>query len=156
MLPQAFNPHPAILGVDDPDMPRLEHAVDREDVAHVIVDHQHFAIPEIGIFGERRTVLGHRVALSGSRRVGAGVVLGQIEGELAARTGGTVHVDPATEQSRDFPADGEAQSGATVLAIGSSVGLLECLENQLLFLVWYSDPGITDRKRNHILVWIEA
>ena len=39
-------PSLAVLGVDDLHAVRLEHAGEREDVAHVVVDHQHLLAGE--------------------------------------------------------------------------------------------------------------
>ena len=45
---------------------------------------------------------------------------------------------------RDFAADRQAQARATVLAAGRAIGLLECLEDNLLLFGGDADAGIAD------------
>ena len=53
-------------------------------------------------------------------------------------------MDFATEQARQFAADGKAEAGAAVFSAGRGVGLLECFEDDLLFLGRDADTGVAD------------
>src|ERR1700733_2190436 len=58
-------------------------------------------------------------------------------------------MDFAAEQARKFAADGGPKPGAAVLAAGRGVGLLEGLEDDLLFLQRNADAGVGDLERDH-------
>ena len=68
----------------------------------------------------------------------------QIERKRAADAGRAAQLDFAAQQARQFAADREAEAGAAVFAAGAGVGLLERLEDDLLFLERNADAGIGD------------
>ncbi len=55
----------------------------------------------------------------------------------------------AAKQAGDFAADGQAQPGAAIFAARAAVGLLESLEDNLLFLGSDADPGVRDGEGNN-------
>ena len=68
----------------------------------------------------------------------------QVERECAADARRAAQLDFAAEQARQLAADRKPQSGAAIFAAGAGVGLLECLENDLLLLGRNADAGIGD------------
>src|ERR1051325_1720140 len=72
--------------------------------------------------------------------------LRQEQGESTALAEGAGEANFAAEQAGDFTADGEAEAGAAVFAAGAAVGLLEGLEDDLLFLRGDADAGVADRE----------
>ena len=52
------------------------------------------------------------------------------------------------EKARQLPADGESQAGATVLAAGARVGLLEFLENEALLFLRNADARVGHLERH--------
>ncbi len=68
--------------------------------------------------------------------------LRQEQREGAALADGAGEADFAAQQARDFAADGQAQPGAAIFAAGAAVGLLEGLEDDLLFLRRDADAGV--------------
>src|SRR5207249_4111992 len=56
------------------------------------------------------------------------------------------HVDLAAEQAGDLARNGEPEPGSAVLAAGGAVGLLECLEDDLLLVPRDPDPGVDHRE----------
>src|SRR6476469_4740494 len=75
---------------------------------------------------------------------GSGIGDRQIQSECAADTRRTAQLDFPAQKARQFAADCEAQPGSAVLAAGASIGLLECLENDFLFLDRNSDASVGD------------
>ena len=59
--------------------------------------------------------------------------------------------DVAAKQRRQLAADGEAESGAAVLAARAGVGLMERLEDQLLLLRRDADAGVGHGERHRRL-----
>ena len=74
----------------------------------------------------------------------AGVGQRQVQRERAALARRAHQPDLAAEQRRQLAADGEAETGAAVLAAGAGVGLLERLEDQPLLLRRDADAGVGD------------
>ena len=68
----------------------------------------------------------------------------QVQRERAALARRADQPDLAAEQRRQLAADGEAETGAAVLAAGAGVGLLERLEDQPLLLGRDADAGVAD------------
>src|SRR5579859_5270548 len=73
----------------------------------------------------------------------------QIEREGRPRAGQAAQVNFAAEQVCQFAADRQSQAGAAVFATGRGVGLLECLEDDLLLLRRNADAGIGDFECDH-------
>src|SRR5258706_4190038 len=71
-------------------------------------------------------------------------VLGKIQREDASFSNGTGQPDFATEQSRDFAADRQPQARAAIISAGAAIGLLEGLEDDLLFLGRDANAGVGD------------
>src|SRR5262249_46340876 len=63
--------------------------------------------------------------------------------------------DFAAQQPGDFTADGKTQTCASKPATGSSVGLLECFKDDLVFFRRNPDPSIGDRKRDNFFSLIQ-
>ena len=80
---------------------------------------------------------------------GADVGLRQVEREGAALAGVAAQLDFAAEQVGQFAADGQAETGAAVLAAGARIGLLEGLEDDALFFRRDADAGIGDLEGDH-------
>ena len=82
--------------------------------------------------------------------------LRQIEREGTA-TAGTAHeANLAAQQAGQLAANGQAQTGAAVLAAGAAVGLLKGLEDDLLLLRLNADARVGHRKRRHGLRPVEV
>ena len=54
----------------------------------------------------------------------------------------------AAEQACQFAADGETETGAAIFPAGRGVGLLECLEDDLLLFRRNTDAGVGDLERH--------
>ena len=78
----------------------------------------------------------------------AGICERQVKREGAALARRAAQLDFAAEQVGQFAADGEAEPGAAVFAAGAGVGLLECLEDDLLLLGRDADAGIGHLERD--------
>ena len=63
-----------------------------------------------------------------------GIMQRQIDREGAAHVGRAAKLDLTAEKVRQLSADGQPKSGAAIFAAGAGVGLLEGLEDDLLFL----------------------
>src|SRR4029077_5173162 len=96
----------------------------RVDVAHDRYD------PGLGLGSGPARALRDRVDLRHVKR------------ERAAAAGEADQTDLAAQQARDLAADGESQARSAVLAARASVGLLERLEDDLLFVGGNADPGV--------------
>ena len=68
------------------------------------------------------------------------------EGERTSDAHGAFNRDLAAEQGCDFAADRKAQTRAAELARRSHVGLLERLEDHVVFILRNADAGIGHRK----------
>jgi hypothetical protein len=68
----------------------------------------------------------------------------QIERECAADARRAAQLDFATEEARQLATDRKPQSGSAIFAAGARVGLLECFENDLLFLGGNTNAGVGD------------
>src|SRR5258708_40172873 len=84
---------------------------------------------------------------AGSDRRGAGrgrtnVGLREVERECAAMPRSAAQLDFSTKQTRQFTADCQTKPGASVLATGTGIGLLEGLEDDALFFEGDADTGI--------------
>ena len=53
-------------------------------------------------------------------------------------------MDFAAEQAGQLAADGKTKAGAAIFAAGRGIGLLECLEDDLLLLLRNADAGVGD------------
>src|SRR2546430_565750 len=84
-----------------------------------------------------------------SRIFGLHITAGQEEGEGAAATWGALHPDLASQEPRDFSADGQTQPGPPELPARRTVCLLERLEDELLLFLGDTDPGVLHHERNH-------
>src|SRR5204863_5991187 len=71
-----------------------------------------------------------------------GVPERQVQGERATQPGRAPELDFPTEQVGKLAADRQAKAGASVLAAGAGIGLLERLEDDALLLDGYADAGI--------------
>ena len=80
----------------------------------------------------------------------------QIERERAALARRAEQADFAAQQRRQFAGDGQAQARAAVFAAGAGVGLLERLEDQLLFFRRDADARVADGKGNDVLARCSA
>ena len=79
-------------------------------------------------------------------------VCGRYKSERAAHAGRAAQLDFATQQARQFAADGQTQTGAAVFAARPCVRLLKRLEDDALFFGRDTDAGIgnfegDDRRR---------
>src|SRR5579872_3496931 len=72
--------------------------------------------------------------------------LGQEQSEGAALSERAGESNFASQQAGDFPRNSQTQPGAAVFAAGTSVGLLKCLEDNLLLLRRNTDAGVADGK----------
>ena len=77
------------------------------------------------------------------------VGLRQVQGERAAHSGSALQTDLTAQQARQLAADGEAQTGAAVLAAGGAIRLLERLEDDSLLVLRNADAGVGDGERDH-------
>src|SRR3954471_1826515 len=93
------------------------------------------------LVGYRRYSLQLRLD-DGRRR---NIHLRQVKGKRATHIQLTVESDLSTKQTRDLPANREAQSRPSVLPTSGSVRLLEGLENQYLLALRNTNPGIRNR-----------
>src|SRR2546423_7566299 len=75
---------------------------------------------------------------------------GKEERKGAALSFRAFDTDLATEQSGNLAADRKAEAGATVLPVGRSIRLLECLEDQALLVLRDADTRVLNRKRDNI------
>src|SRR5690606_29949182 len=66
--------------------------------------------------------------------------------ERAAQAGAAPQLDLSAEQPRQLAADRQAEPGAAIESAGRLVGLLERLEDELLFVRGDPDPGVGDRE----------
>src|SRR5881398_2332986 len=57
-------------------------------------------------------------------------------------------MDLGAQKTGQLAADGQAETGAAVGAARAAVGLLECLEDDLLLLRGNTDPGVGDGERD--------
>ena len=83
------------------------------------------------------------------RHRGPGIFQGQIEGEDAALARRALKVNFSAQQVRQLAADRKTKAGAAIFPAGACVGLLKCLEDQLLFFQRNADPGIGHLKGDH-------
>ncbi len=60
----------------------------------------------------------------------------QIERERAALSRHALDIQRAAQQPRNFPADGKSQARAAKFSRRSSISLLKCFKNDLLFFLW--------------------
>ena len=93
-------------------------------------------------------------AWPGPRRTGPrfcrrGIMQRQIQRECAALSGHALQANFAAQQTRQFAADCQPQPRAAVFAAGGAIGLLECLEDDLLLVFGDADASIADGKRHH-------
>ena len=58
-------------------------------------------------------------------------------------------MDFAAQEVRQLTADRETQAGSSVFAAGARVGLLECLENNLLLFQRDADAGVGHLEAHH-------
>ena len=58
-------------------------------------------------------------------------------------------MDFASKQVRQLAADGKTKSGTAVFAAGARIGLLKCLEDQLLLFDGNTDAGVGYLERDH-------
>ena len=72
----------------------------------------------------------------------------QVQRKRTAALRYAAQVNLAAEQVCEFAADRESEAGAAVFAAGRGVGLLECLEDDLLFLGRNADTGVGDLERH--------
>src|SRR5262249_31924376 len=77
------------------------------------------------------------------------VNLRKIKSEGAAVAGNTDQPDFASKQARQLTANRQTQPGAAVFAAGAAIGLLESLEDNLLFFLRYADTGVGNREGQH-------
>ena len=71
-----------------------------------------------------------------------------IEREGAAFADGTFHADLAAEQTRDFAADRQSQTGTAELTRRSHIGLLERFEDHVELVGRNADAGVGHRERD--------
>src|SRR4029077_4426223 len=87
-------------------------------------------------------VVGHTYRISVRSVLAGDVPRGKEQGERAALTFRALDPDFAPQQPRNLAADRKSKTCSTILAARGSVRLLECLEDQALFVPWNSDTGI--------------
>src|SRR5205085_5610152 len=73
----------------------------------------------------------------------------QIQRKGAARAGRTAQMDFAAQEVRQLAADRKTKPRSTVLAAGARVGLLECLENDLLLFQRDADASVRYLERHY-------
>src|SRR5690606_14107962 len=98
------------------------------------------------LIGQERFV-AERLARAARRRI----LRRQQQRERAPLAQDRAEADFSAQKPRQFAADRQPQPGAAILTAGRAVGLLECLEDDLLLVVRNADPGIADRKGQNIL-----
>ena len=99
-------------------------------------------------FGQRPRALAR--ALVHFLVLRSGVPVGQVEGEDRTLAHRALDVDLAAEEPRDLARDGEAETGAAVLAAGGAVGLLEGFEDDLLLVAGDADPAVDHLEGDHV------
>src|SRR5688572_26462092 len=80
----------------------------------------------------------------------------QEQGEHAALVRAADEPDFAMEQPGELAADRQPQARAAVFAAGAAVGLLECLEDDLLLVLGYPDTRVHHREREHFAGAVEV
>ncbi|ABS26438.1 hypothetical protein Anae109_2236 [Anaeromyxobacter sp. Fw109-5] len=151
VLPQEPDRVPPVLRVEHAHPLRLEHAVDREHVADVVVREEHGPAREVGVAGEGTDRLVVLDAGGRPRRgVRAAVPQGQQQREGAPLAGLALDLDRPAQQPRDLAADGQPQAGPAVLAARGAVGLLERLEDEPLLVRRDADARVRHRERDRV------
>src|ERR1700687_1694981 len=85
------------------------------------------------------------------RLQGADVHLWQVESKCAANPGSALQADFSAEQTRQFAADGKAQTSSAVLATGRSVRLLKRLKDDALLFLRDANAGVAYGESHHTL-----
>jgi len=93
--------------------------------------------------------LGNLICRRPDARRRADIFDRQIESERASCARGASQLNFATEQVRQFTADGKTKASAAVLSAGTGVGLLESFKNNLLLFGWNADTGIRHFECDH-------
>ncbi len=86
----------------------------------------------------------------GDERFAVGLRHDQGKGATGARL--APHLDLSAEQIGQFAGDRQAQTGATVTAVGGAVGLAECLEDRRLLLLGDADAGVAHGEGQQVVV----
>src|ERR1044071_3891279 len=80
----------------------------------------------------------------------------QEEREHAALAFFTLDLDRSTKQFGETLTDRKSKTRSTILTAGRTFCLLECFEDDLLFLRRDTDTGIADRERDHLVCSVEV
>src|SRR5687767_3362320 len=83
------------------------------------------------------------------------IVFRQIECKATALINVADKPDLSAQQCRELSADGQPKTGAAIAAAGSSIGLVEGLENDSLLVGRDADTRVTDLKRDHSRAFFE-
>src|SRR5665213_202935 len=139
----------AIFRVENFHAAGAQDAFKREDIPHIVVDHENFKSREIDAWGKWQPRGLHFTRTDIHADIRSHVLLREMQTEDTAVIGLALHIDDSTEQTGNLPANRKAKARSAVFAAGGSIGLLECFENKFLFLKGNPNSRVSHREDNH-------